>query len=90
MLKVLERLHNDHRHAAELVDILANCLDQIGGGENADFELMRDVMHYLVRFNDTLHHPCEDLLYERMSDKSTSLAELFAGHSSVGWASSFF
>lgn len=79
MLKVLERLHNDHRRAAELVDILANCLDQIGGGENADFELMRDVVHYLVRFNDTLHHPCEDLLYARMSDKSPSLAKLFAG-----------
>ena len=79
MLKVIERLHNDHRHAAELVAILANSLEQIDEGENADFELMRDVMYYLVRFNDTLHHPCEDLLYARMSDKSASLARQFAG-----------
>jgi len=79
MLKVLERLHKDHRHAAELVEILSHCLDQIAHEENTDFDLMRDVMHYLVRFNDTLHHPCEDLLYARMSDKSISLAKQFAG-----------
>jgi len=79
MLKVLERLQKDHLHAAEMVDILSNCLEQIDCCENADFELMRDVMYYLVRFNDTLHHPCEDLLYARMSDKSTSLAKQFAG-----------
>ncbi len=79
MLKVLERLHKDHLHAAETVAILSNCLEQIRRGENADFELMRDVMYYLVRFNDTLHHPCEDLLYARMSDKSARLAKLFSG-----------
>ena len=79
MLKVLEQLYNVHQLSRMSVVILANCLDQISGGESADFELMRDVMHYLVRFNDTLHHPCEELLYARMSDKSPSLAIQFAG-----------
>jgi len=79
MIRVLERLKKDHKHAAALIDILASSLQQINAGENADFELMRDVMHYLVRFNDTVHHPCEDLLYARMADKSKALARQFAG-----------
>ncbi len=79
MLKVLERLQKEHQHATELVGILSHSLDEISKGENADFELMHDVMHYLVRFSDSQHHPCEDLLYARMSDKSKSLARQFAG-----------
>ena len=79
MIRVLERLRNDHKHAAALVDILAHSLDKITAEENVDFELMRDVMYYLMRFNDTVHHPCEDLLYARMADKSTTLANQFSG-----------
>jgi len=79
MIRVLERLRKDHIHAASLVNILADGMEQVRDGRNADFELMSDVMRYLMRFNDTVHHPCEDLLYARMADKSKALAKQFAG-----------
>ncbi len=79
MIRVLERLRQDHIHAAALVEILADGMQQIEKGDVVDFELLSDAMQYLMRFNDTVHHPCEDLLYARMADKSAALAKQFAG-----------
>jgi hemerythrin-like domain-containing protein len=78
MIRVLERLRDDHRHAAKLINILSQELEKISTHENADLELMRDVMFYLVRFNDKVHHPCEDLLYARMTDRVRNLSKEFS------------
>ena len=78
MIRVLERLRDDHKHAAKLITILSQELEKISNHENADLELMRDVMFYLVRFNDKIHHPCEDLLYARMTDRVRKLSKEFS------------
>jgi len=70
MQSVIQRLHDDHASMITLLDILARELDAVERAENADFEIMRDVMLYLTRYSDAVHHPMEDLVYARLSDRS--------------------
>ena len=70
MKTVMDRLHADHRNMSRLLDILDRQLDIVERAGNAQFEIMRDVMQYLTRYSDKVHHPMEDLLYARLADRS--------------------
>jgi len=70
MSDVIDRLRADHTNMGSLLDILGRELDVVERAGNADFEVMRDVMQYLVRYSDTVHHPMEDLVYARLVDRS--------------------
>ena len=70
MSTVIGRLNTDHANMEKLLDILDHELDVVGEAGNADFELMRDVMHYLTRYSDAIHHPMEDLVYARLAERS--------------------
>lgn len=70
MATVVDRLHEDHANMRRLLDILDRELDAVEAAENADFDLMRDVMRYLVHYSDAVHHPMEDLVYARLAERS--------------------
>lgn len=70
MHDVIERLRGDHRNMAGLLDILDRELDVVEQAGNADFAIMRDVLQYLTRYSDKVHHPMEDLVYARLADRS--------------------
>ncbi len=70
-MSVMDRLHADHRNMAALLDILDRQLDVVEAAGNANFEIFRDVMEYLTRYSDKVHHPMEDLVYARLADRST-------------------
>ncbi len=67
---VIDRLHADHANMSSLLDILDRELDVVERAGNANFEIMRDVMHYLTRYSDLVHHPMEDLVYARLAERS--------------------
>jgi hemerythrin-like domain-containing protein len=70
MQSVIDRLHTDHRNMSALLDILDRELDVVEKAGHADFDVMRDVMQYLTRYSDVVHHPTEDLVYARLADRS--------------------
>lgn len=70
MHDVIDRLRADHHNMSTLLDILERELDAVERAGNADFELMKDVMQYLTRYSDKVHHPMEDLVYARLADRS--------------------
>ena len=70
MPTVVERLNTDHTNMARLLDLLDRQLDIVEQAGRADFELMSDIMQYMVRYSDATHHPMEDLLYARLADRS--------------------
>jgi hemerythrin-like domain-containing protein len=70
MQSILARLHTDHANMSSLLDIFENELAKIEQAEDADFEIMRDVLRYLTRYSDAVHHPAEDLVYARLADRS--------------------
>jgi hemerythrin-like domain-containing protein len=86
-MTVMDRLHADHANMASLLDILDRELDIVEKAGNADFEIMRDVMEYLTRYSDRVHHPMEDLVYARLADRSTKaraeLAEVPEQHERI-------
>lgn len=66
MTQLLERLHEDHRHLVRLLDLLERLLDMFHQGTEPDYELMCELLEYMEQYADQLHHPTEDLIFERM------------------------
>lgn len=78
MTSPIDRLHQDHANFARLLKVLDSALARIAAFEHEDGEVMRDVMHYITRYSDQIHHPTEDLVYARLADKSPADRERLA------------
>lgn len=63
MHKVMKKLYRDHGHFVQLMDLLDNQLAHFNEG-NEPTNLLRDVMHYVHDYADSIHHPIEDQLYQ--------------------------
>ena len=42
-------------------------MDVVRDEENADFELMHDIMLYMTHYPDRTHHPMEDLVFQKLT-----------------------
>lgn len=74
MNDLLQRLDRDHRRLEQLLGLLEGLLDEFRDGLEPDYELMCELMEYLIDYADQVHHPSEDLIFERV------LAQEGAGH----------
>lgn len=74
MNDLLERLGQDHRRLAQLMRLLEGLLDEFRDGLEPDYELMCELMEYLIDYEDRVHHPSEELIFGRV------LAEVGPGH----------
>ena len=74
MSEIMRQLRDDHRNVALMMDLLERQLDAVHRMERADFDLMHDVMRYMTRYPDQVHHPKEDLMFERMGADEPGLA----------------
>ena len=72
MSRVVRDLHEDHRNIRMLLDLLAREIDRVDEASGGDFELMRDIMSYMIRYPDHTHHPKEDLMFERMRERGVA------------------
>ena len=87
---LLQELREDHRNMDLLLDLLHDEIDRIDRGEKVEFEVLDDIMRYMVVYSDAVHHPREDLIYaalrrdhpalagglERVEDDHRDIAEL--------------
>ncbi len=71
-MNVLEQLRTDHENIATLLDILDDQVDCVRKMESVDFDLMRDIMHYMTTYPDNFHHPMEDLVMEKLIERDPS------------------
>ena len=74
LAKILEELRKDHRNMEILLDILEQEVLRIRSDEEPDYNLLTDIMRYMTVYTDTVHHPREDLIYDRMRIESPQLA----------------
>ena len=79
MATIMEQLENDHRNVAMMMKVLEKQLDLMHEMDNADFELMHGVMHYMTHYPDRVHHPMEDLMFERMDTDDPAVREAIEG-----------
>ena len=73
--QLMRELRQDHRNLAVVLDLLQQCIDTAAGGENADFELIADIMRYMTVYPDAVHHPKEDVVYAKLAAQRPDLAD---------------
>lgn len=66
MSQLLDRLTKDHRHLTRLLDLLDTLLDHFHAGHEPDYELMCEMLEYLDSYADQVHHPTEEVIFERL------------------------
>jgi hemerythrin-like domain-containing protein len=82
--KVLAELREDHRNMALMLNILERQSNRIYDGEEPDYELLQDIMHYMTVYPDAVHHPKEDRIYAELKavrpDLSTGFERITMDH----------
>ena len=65
--------HAEHVNFAALLDLLEGQLDRFKRGAPPDYELMLDIMYYMTRYPDVLHHVKEDLAFARIGQREAGV-----------------
>ena len=66
MANPIDAWHADHARFVRLLDMLEQEVALFHSGEQPNYELMRDIVLWLRHYADGVHHPREDLAFERM------------------------
>ena len=69
MSDVLVQLHKDHVNIMRLLDLMEAQLGLFREGERPDYGLMLDIMQYMTSYPDLFHHPKEDLMFRRLTER---------------------
>jgi len=77
VLTILGELRQDHKNMALLLSLLERESNRIFEGEEPEYELVHDVMHYMTIYPDAVHHPKEDRLYAEIKAVRPDLATGF-------------
>lgn len=72
MPAIMEQLKADHGNISHLLATLEEQMDVVHAEENADFELMHDIMVYMTHYPDHTHHPMEDLVFQKLTSHDSS------------------
>ncbi len=77
VMEILTELRQDHRNMARLLKPVERESNNIYEGDEPDYELIHDVMHYMTVYPDAVHHPKEDRLYAELKTARPDLAAGF-------------
>ncbi|SEG11381.1 hemerythrin domain-containing protein [Oceanospirillum linum] len=87
MSTIMSQLHLDHLSLSRLLDVLKDKLVSLKAGENPDYQLILDVITYIVDYADAHHHPLEDQIYDyaiqQYPSSKQALAEVAAEHKQI-------
>jgi len=59
-------LSDEHRYLSLLLDTLEEQLRLTNLTAAGDFFLIQDIVHYMYEYTDAVHHPTEDLMFEKL------------------------
>lgn len=77
MNPVMTRLAQDHASLARLLDLLDDLLDRFHEGSEPDYDLIGEMLEYMVSYADGVHHPTEDLIFRRVMEKGYEQRDIF-------------
>ena len=72
MSAIMEQLKADHGSISRLLATLEEQIAIVHDEENADFELMHDIMVYMTDYPERTHHPMEDLVFRKLANRDNS------------------
>lgn len=73
MVNPISAWHADHVRFGRLLDMLESEVTRFHSGEQPNYELMRDIVLWLRHYADGVHHPREDVAFERMVQRDPGL-----------------
>jgi hemerythrin-like domain-containing protein len=65
----------EHRAFAALLTLLEQQLQRVRTGGAPNFEMMLDIVDYMIDYADRFHHPKEDLVFARIASRHPAAAE---------------
>jgi len=65
--------HAEHARFGRLLDLLDREVVKFHDGAQPDYELMRDIVHYLRNYSDQTHHPREDVAFGRLAERDPAM-----------------
>jgi len=68
MSALLNRLTRDHRRFGRIMTLLESSVARFHGGEEPDYELLCELLEYVVDYADQVHHPSEELIFAAMRE----------------------
>jgi hemerythrin-like domain-containing protein len=75
-VQIIDQLGRDHRNLRLLLDIVEEEMDAYREGHTPDFDLLRLIAEYTLHYPDLVHHPKENLIFERLVMRDPSAAEV--------------
>lgn len=73
--ELMTELREDHRNMAIVLDLMDRLVEEMEAGKDPDFELFDEIMRYMTVYPDAVHHPKEDIVYERLRSERADLAD---------------
>lgn len=87
MSTIMSQLHLDHLNLSRLLEVLKDKLEDLKAGERPDYQLILDVVTYIVDYADAYHHPLEDQIYDyaihQYPSSKQALSEVEAVHKQI-------
>ena len=74
----IEDLVFEHTYLARILNAFEDHLISLRADKSVDYGIIREVMHYIVHYPDTYHHPREHILFERMLARDPTLQDSVA------------
>jgi len=65
----------EHRAFAALLALLEQQLEQVHTADAPNFEMMLDIVDYMIDYADRFHHPKEDLVFARIAQRQPAAAD---------------
>lgn len=72
---MIKTLRAEHRHMANILNLLNDQLDQLEAGKLVDSHVLYEIMEYVTSWPDRYHHPREDIIYSRVAELDTAAAD---------------
>jgi hemerythrin-like domain-containing protein len=66
MVLIIDQLGRDHRNLRLILDIIEEEMNAYKDARVPDFDLLRMIAEYTLDYPDLVHHPMEDLVFERL------------------------
>jgi len=79
MAQAIDQLGRDHRNMRILLDIVEEEMNAYQAGQVPDFDLLEKIAEYALHYPDLVHHPMEDLIFERLVMRDSG-AKAIIGH----------
>lgn len=76
MTDIIQRLEQDHLNISKLLALLEKQTEHFARGEYTDYQIITDIMNYIVNYPDVYHHPHEEIIFDALKSKDKSTASL--------------